>query len=93
MTNPAWPGYPFQVRVSEALLSDLVDRLRRSRLPNEQAGSDWKTGTPLSCAQRLRTFWIDQFAWRGWETRTNRLKRRPGARRQTHAPDRTSGKE
>ena len=36
---------PFNVRVSEEILDDLDDRLRRARLPDQIPGTDWSYGT------------------------------------------------
>lgn len=64
------------VNVPDEALADLADRLRRARLPKEQAGPDWATGTPLSYARRLRDYWLDVFDWRAWEARINRFDQR-----------------
>jgi len=74
VTPPDRPAArPFAVHVPDEVLADLADRLRRARLPNEQAGPDWATGTPLSYARRLRDYWLDRFDWRLWEERINRF--------------------
>jgi len=64
------------VHVPEDVLNDLADRLRRARLPSEQAGPDWATGTPLGYAQRLRDHWLNGFDWRAWEERINQFDQR-----------------
>jgi len=76
MTASEWPGAPFRVETSEAVLTDLRERLERTRLPSEQAGPDWKTGTPISYAARLRDYWLQEFDWRSWEARINAFEQR-----------------
>jgi pimeloyl-ACP methyl ester carboxylesterase len=71
-----WPGTSFRLETSEEVLADLRARLGRTRLPKDQAGSDWKTGTPLGYAARLRDFWLGAFDWRAWEARINRFEQR-----------------
>lgn len=71
-----WPGTPFHIEVDEATLADLRQRLEQTRFPREQAGPDWKTGTPLAYAQRLRQYWLREFDWRGWERRINGFEQR-----------------
>ena len=71
MSGPNWPGTPFRIETDEAVLADLRERLQRTRLPREQAGADWKTGTPIAYAQRLCDYWLNGFDWRAWEARIN----------------------
>lgn len=72
----AWPGTPFRVSTSEETLQDLRLRLERARLPREQAGGDWQTGTPIAYVERLRRFWLETFDWRAWEARINAFEQR-----------------
>jgi len=69
-------GQPYTLHVAQDVLDDLRDRLARTRLPREQAGADWATGTPLGYAARLRDYWLDAFDWRAWEARINALDNR-----------------
>jgi pimeloyl-ACP methyl ester carboxylesterase len=71
-----YPGTHFRIEASEETLADLRQRLERTRLPKEQAGPDWKTGTPLSYAARLRDYWLREFNWRRWEARINAFEQR-----------------
>ena len=50
---------PFVIRVDEAALEDLRDRLRRARWPEREPVGDWSQGVPLDylrelCAHRPR---------------------------------------
>jgi len=76
MTAAEWPGRPFQVDVAQDVLDDLRERLLRTRFPQEQAGPDWATGTPLRYAGRLRDHWLTEFDWREWERKINALDHR-----------------
>jgi pimeloyl-ACP methyl ester carboxylesterase len=65
---------PFRVRVEQAVLDDLRQRLQRTRWPGEIAGSGWTRGAPLGLIQRLVDYWRDEFDWRRVEERINRLR-------------------
>lgn len=47
---------PFSVSVSEEILSDLQNRLKNVRFPNELEGADWKYGTNLKYLKGLVKF-------------------------------------
>jgi epoxide hydrolase len=55
---------PFRVRVDEAVLDDLKQRLQRTRWPGEVAGAGWTRGVPLALVQSLVRYWREQFARR-----------------------------
>ena len=76
MNAPERVGTPFHAQASAESLADLRQRLERTRLPREQAGIDWETGTPLSYAERLRDYWLNEFDWRRWEARINAYPQR-----------------
>ena len=62
---------PFRVRVDEAVLDDLRQRLQRTRWPGEIAGASWTRGVPLAFVERLAAYWRDAFDWRRVEERIN----------------------
>ena len=72
----AEPGTRFRIDIDAATLADLRERLERTRLPKEQAAPDWRTGTPIRYAARLRDYWLHEFDWRSWERRINELEQR-----------------
>lgn len=76
MIQPGWPGMLFRAAADETVLADLRERLKRTRLPVDQAGRDWQTGTPISYAARLLEYWRHGFDWRAWEARINELTQR-----------------
>ena len=62
---------PFRVDVSDDVLADLAQRLRRTRFPNAVEGAGWESGTDLEYLQELVSYWIDGFDWRAQEARIN----------------------
>ena len=75
-TAAVWPGSKFEATVDFDMLSDLKQRLERTRFPAEQAGRDWMTGTSLNYAKRLRDYWLNQFDWPQWIKRFNSFEQR-----------------
>ena len=63
---------PFTVDVPEEVLTDLRDRLRRTRWPDQIDGSGWTYGTDGAYLRELCATWADDFDWRVWERRLNR---------------------
>jgi pimeloyl-ACP methyl ester carboxylesterase len=64
---------PFKIRVPDAVLTDLKQRLRQARLPDEIPGSGWDYGTNLDYLKQLIAYWRDSFDWREQERRLNQL--------------------
>jgi pimeloyl-ACP methyl ester carboxylesterase len=63
---------PFTIAVDEAVLSDLRDRIRRTRWPNH-SGSGWNDGADSAYIRGLVATWADEFDWRAHERDLNRL--------------------
>jgi pimeloyl-ACP methyl ester carboxylesterase len=64
---------PFTIRVEDAVLDDLRDRLARTRWPDELPGVGWDYGVPLAYLRDLAEYWRDGFDWRAREARLNAL--------------------
>jgi pimeloyl-ACP methyl ester carboxylesterase len=64
---------PFKIAVPDAVLTDLKDRLARTRFPSEIEGSGWDYGTNLAYLRELVTYWRTTFDWRAQERKLNRL--------------------
>jgi pimeloyl-ACP methyl ester carboxylesterase len=64
---------PFKVRVPDAVLADLKQRLARTRFPGEITASDWDYGTNLAYLKELVTYWQQKFDWRAAEKRLNQF--------------------
>jgi pimeloyl-ACP methyl ester carboxylesterase len=64
---------PFRVEIPEADLTDLRDRLRRSRWPEAETVADWSQGVPLAYQRELCHYWAEDYDWRATEARLNAL--------------------
>jgi microsomal epoxide hydrolase len=65
----------FTLQVPQDALTDLKDRLSRTRFPDEPPGiKPWTTGTSLAYMKELIPYWSDQFDWRAWEAKLNSFK-------------------
>jgi epoxide hydrolase len=65
---------PFKIRVPDAVLADLKQRLARTRFPGEIAGSNWDYGTNPSYLKELVTYWQQKFDWRAAEKQLNQFE-------------------
>ena len=63
--------HPFQIRVPEQAIDDLRERIRRTRWPDEIAGSGWEQGADLSYMKELAGYWLTTFDWRKIEDEIN----------------------
>jgi epoxide hydrolase len=72
-TNQADRIEPFVIRVDEAALDDLRDRLGRARWPEREPVGDWSQGVPLSYLQELCAYWAGRYDWRATEARLNQI--------------------
>ena len=64
---------PFRIAVPEAVLTDLRERLARTRFPDEIEGSGWTYGTNLAYLRELVEHWRTDYDWREHEERLNRF--------------------
>jgi len=64
---------PFQIHVSDEVLSDLRDRLRNTRWPPAAPGERWEQGTDLEYLRGLLGYWAEGFDWRARERDLNRF--------------------
>ena len=63
---------PFTLRVPDADIADLRDRLARARFPDHQApGEPWAYGTDVAYLRGLTEYWHDHFDWRAAEAALN----------------------
>lgn len=65
---------PFRLEVPESALSDLRERLARTRFPDEPPLEPWSTGTSLAYLKELVAYWQTGFDWRAQEARINRWR-------------------
>ena len=64
---------PFTVRFSDAALSDLRERLERTRWPAQINDSEWSYGTDLDYLRSLCDYWATRYDWRAREEAINRF--------------------
>lgn len=64
---------PFTVAVPDADLTDLRDRLARTRWPEAETVDDWSQGVPLAYLREVCEHWRTAYDWRAVEARLNAL--------------------
>ncbi|GAC1639651.1 MAG: alpha/beta fold hydrolase [Mycobacterium sp.] len=64
---------PFRIAIPDADLTDLRDRLARTRWPEAECVDDWTQGIPLSYTRELAGYWANEYDWRAREAALNRF--------------------
>jgi pimeloyl-ACP methyl ester carboxylesterase len=64
---------PFKIHVDDSVLTDLKQRLARTRFPGEITSSSWDYGTNLAYLKDLVSYWRDKYDWRAAERRLNQF--------------------
>ena len=64
---------PFTIRVPDAVLTDLKQRLSRARFGDEMPNAGWDYGTNVAYLKVLVDYWRDRFDWRAQERRLNQF--------------------
>jgi epoxide hydrolase len=64
---------PFHIAIDDAVLTDLRDRLGRTRWPERETVDDWSQGIPLAYVQDLCEYWRTSYDWRSREARLNQF--------------------
>src|SRR5271166_1033422 len=85
---------PFKISVPDKVLTDLNDRLARTRWPIEPMAKKWHYGTDLVYMREVVDHWRNRYDWRHWEARLNRFpqfKADVGGRRLHFILERGSG--
>jgi microsomal epoxide hydrolase len=62
---------PFTIEIAGDVLTDLSDRLARTRLPDQIPGTAWDYGTNRAYLEELLAYWQDGFDWRAQERMLN----------------------
>ncbi len=62
---------PFTIHIDDDVLSDLQQRLQRTRWPDEIPGAGWDYGTNLDYLKHLVAYWRDGYDWRAQERLLN----------------------
>lgn len=63
----------FRIDIPDVDLSDLHDRLDRSRIPDQLPGDPWNRGVPSDYLRRWVTHWRHSFDWRAQEATLNEI--------------------
>lgn len=64
---------PFDLKVPDADIADLRDRLARTRFPDQAPGEPWAYGANVEYLRGLVEYWRNSFDWRAAEARLNAL--------------------
>lgn len=64
---------PFQIRIPDATLGDMYERLRRTRFADDYANDDWEYGFNTAYLRELLGHWLTRFDWRAQERDMNAL--------------------
>jgi len=67
---------PFTLRVPDAAIGDLRERLARTRFPDQASGPAWAYGTDVGYMRDLVDHWRRDFDWRAQEARLNAFPQR-----------------
>ena len=67
------PIQPFRIAVPDDVLTDLKDRLQRTRWPEAECVDDWSQGIPLAYTRELADYWANEYDWRAREATLNRF--------------------
>ncbi|WP_194920047.1 epoxide hydrolase family protein [Catenulispora rubra] len=65
---------PFAIAVPDAVLTDLRERIRRTRWPDAAPGEAWSQGVEVGYLRELLAYWADGFDWRKAERELNRYQ-------------------
>ncbi|MCI0465027.1 MAG: epoxide hydrolase 1 [Gemmataceae bacterium] len=72
-TGPEAPVKPFKIAIDESVLTDLKQRLARTRFPDQIDGSGWDYGVELKYLKELIDYWRDRYDWRAHEKKLNQF--------------------
>ncbi|ADT97816.1 epoxide hydrolase family protein [Mycolicibacterium gilvum] len=64
---------PFRIDVPDSVLTDLAERLQRTRWPEPECVDDWSQGIPLAYTRELADYWANEYDWRSRESMLNRF--------------------
>jgi pimeloyl-ACP methyl ester carboxylesterase len=62
---------PFSIQIEDKILSDLRERIRKTRWPDQAPGAAWSQGTDRDYLRQLLAYWADTFDWRTQERELN----------------------
>ena len=62
---------PFSIHIEAEILSDLRERIHKTRWPDQAPSAAWEQGTDLEYLRQLLEYWADEFDWRAQERELN----------------------
>ncbi len=62
---------PFSIHIEPQILSDLQERIRQTRWPDQAPGAPWEQGADLEYLRQLLDYWADEFDWQTQERKLN----------------------
>jgi hypothetical protein len=71
--NPMTTVEPYEVTFDDAAITDLRDRLRRTRWPERETVADWSQGVPLAYVQEVCDYWARSYDFGAAVDRLNRF--------------------
>ena len=64
---------PFQINVADEILTDLRQRLARTRWSYQVPGMEWDAGTDIAYLQKRVAYWQETYDWRKQEAALNQF--------------------
>ncbi len=64
---------PFHIKISQAALNDLRQRVKSTRWPDKETVNDDSQGVQLATMQKLAQYWGNEYDWRKVEAKLNAL--------------------
>src|SRR6059058_2807581 len=61
----------FSIHIEAEILSDLRERIRKTRWPDQAPSAAWEQGTDLEYLRQLLAYWADEFDWQAQERELN----------------------
>lgn len=65
---------PFSISIPKGAITDLMDRLGRTRWPDQVEGAAWNQGTERNYLHAVTDYWRDKFNWRTQEAALNKIQ-------------------
>jgi pimeloyl-ACP methyl ester carboxylesterase len=62
---------PFSIHIEAEILSDLRERIRKTRWPDQAPSAAWEQGTDLEYLRQLLEYWAGEFDWQAQERELN----------------------
>jgi pimeloyl-ACP methyl ester carboxylesterase len=62
---------PFSIHIEPEILSDLRERIRKTRWPDQAPSAPWEQGTDLEYLRQLLEYWAGEFDWQAQERELN----------------------